>query len=521
MSSNRHLLTELPLVVQDAILENLDPVDLSSVSLSCRSLHPGALKYLYRYVTFYEINRTRIEENLRLHPTLVRYIRTFSSYDRALFQWMYSQATPPSLEWLDLKWEVDADNGACYSNLVECIPPSRRSDLKTLTITLNSSREAAMLNSLGDFNQLKFLTLYNDHGTKYPQKPWYTLQGVLDQLYAPSLKFLAIESVVDWRIEWRETFREHAFPRLLGVFLLTQWADSVMWGEEAPDDYENPYGPFPPSTRMWNTVLAFYMHGIGFVIALESGDSPFLNYAPSFAAKHRVDPVALIQHHVVSRLSLSHVNDDDNFDINVGIIPLADLRTILQAMKPTENFGKPMDLSLQLPYDTTLSIAQFLPHNIVELSITVPGPNDGSVLATTPASELILDPTVIPACIAALPNLTALNVYLKSFGADFQPMNSCTMTRCSLPSLPLVGAIDDVVLKISRSDDPVWEIHFSGEGETLSDNRGNKYYIHHPNIQPYDPGDEVVQFEREIRIWFRLSTSLEWVEVDFQRMKRP
>jgi hypothetical protein len=437
---------------------------------------------------------------------------------------MYSQATPPSLEWADLKWEVDAENGASYSNLVECIPPSRRSDLKTLTITLNSSREAAMLNSLGAFNQLSLLTLYNDHERKYPQKPWYTLQGVLDQLQAPSLRFLAIESVLDWRIEWRETFRrEQAFPSLLGVSLLTEWADSVMWGEEAPDEYENPFGPFPPSTRMWNTVLTFFIHGIGFDITLESGDSPFLNYAPSFAAKNRLDlaTVGIIHHHVVSRLYVSHINDSDNFDINVGIIPLADLTTILQAMKLTEILLKPMDLSLQLPYDTTLSIAQFLPHNIVELSITVPGPNEGSVLATTPASELILDPTVIPACIVALPNLTALNVYLKLFGADFQPMNSCTVTRCSLPSLPLVGAIDDVVLKISRSDDPVWEIHFRGEGEVLVDHRGNRYYIHQPNIQPYDPGDEVIHFEREIRNWFQLSTSLECVEVDFERMKRP
>jgi hypothetical protein len=53
------------------------------------------------------------------------------------------------------------------------------------------------------------------------------------------------------------------------------------------------------------------------------------------------------------------------------------------------------------------------------------------------------------------------------------------------------------------------------------DHRGNRYYIHQPNIQPYDPGDEVIHFEREIRNWFQLSTSLECVEVDFERMKRP
>jgi hypothetical protein len=519
MSSSRHLLPELPLVVQDAILENLDYLDLSSVSLSCRSLHHVTLKYLYRYLTRYESNRLQIEENLRLHPTLVRYIRSFSSYDRALLQWMYTQTTPPSLEWLDLKWEVNADNRVCYSNLVEYIPPSRRSDLNNLTITLNSSREAAMLNSLHAFHNLTFLTLYNHDGRRYPDKSWYTLQGVLDQLYAPSLRMLEIDGIEDWRIQWRETFLEQAFPKLLGVLLSTgtEWIDDVMWGPEALD--EDDEGPFPPSSRMWNTVLAFYTRDINFDILLEKVESPFLDYAPSYAANNRLDPVGLIQRHVTSRMYFSIVDGFDDFDVNVGVIPLPDLATILYSIQPMETFGLNMNLSLNLPYDTESSIAQFLPHTIVQLFITAPGPDDSIRLAHTPASRRILDPSVIPACIAALPNLVTLNIYLKAFVNDFQPMNSCTVTTCSFPSLPDARDIENVLFKISRSSDPVWEVHLRGEGEMQSDSRGNKYYVVHPNIQQYNPDDEVVDFEREITDWFRLSTSLESVKVDFCKMR--
>ena len=47
-------------------------------------------------------------------------------------------------------------------------------------------------------------------------------------------------------------------------------------------------------------------------------------------------------------------------------------------------------------------------------------------------------------------------------------------------------------LKISRSNDPGWEVPFHGQGETQPDNRGNKWYVVTPNIQQYDPGEEVL-----------------------------
>jgi hypothetical protein len=102
MPSNRHSLSELPFLVLDGILENLDQNSLASLSLSCRFIHRETPKYLYRDLTCYEQYRHQVEANLRNDPTLIRYIRLFSSYDHAFLEWMYSQIPALQPEWLKL-----------------------------------------------------------------------------------------------------------------------------------------------------------------------------------------------------------------------------------------------------------------------------------------------------------------------------------------------------------------------------------------------------------------------------------
>ena len=96
---------ELPLLVQDYILEHLDRVDLASImSATCRNLHCAALKYLYRDLMDYDYaDRYLIEDNLRGDPSLIRYIRSFTSYSPSLLRWMWIH-TSPRLTGLDLQW---------------------------------------------------------------------------------------------------------------------------------------------------------------------------------------------------------------------------------------------------------------------------------------------------------------------------------------------------------------------------------------------------------------------------------
>src|SRR5271170_2885067 len=83
MSYTIRSLLELPLVVQDNILENLERAALASVSRTCRSLHRGALKYLYRNLIMDDCGwgasstgGILIERSLRRNVTLIPYIRS-------------------------------------------------------------------------------------------------------------------------------------------------------------------------------------------------------------------------------------------------------------------------------------------------------------------------------------------------------------------------------------------------------------------------------------------------------------
>src|SRR5271170_2219406 len=280
MPSNRHSLSELPFLVLDGILEILDQNSLASLSLSCRSIHHETLKYLYRDLTCYEQHRYQVEQNLRNNPTLIRYIRLFSSYDRTFLEWVYSQIPALQPEWLkleclDVKWGIYGQNTAYgFPPFVESIPAPTRVDITTLSFTLNSRSEDSLLKSLCSFRKLTYLTLYNKYG-----KPWYTLQGVLDQLCSPSLQFLEIDYVDDWRVRWRDSYGQ-AFPSLEGVQLSTQWADKVMWDpwDQNVDGDNNPSRPL--SVQMLSTFLAFTLRGIFFDVLLETKETPLLDRLP-------------------------------------------------------------------------------------------------------------------------------------------------------------------------------------------------------------------------------------------------
>jgi hypothetical protein len=144
--------------------------------------------------------------------------------------------------------------------------------------------------------------------------------------------------------------------------------------------------------------------------------------------------------------------------------------------------GSWMQLYFELPFGTTSSIADLLPDNIVELTIS-------------PPFEGFLDPSVVPECIRSLPKLQYLDICIRVSELDFQPRNGCTAAKCSF--CPLVRGMG-VRLKAACGSDPVW-----------------RHSWHDRDIDKHDLGD-VDDFEREVKGWFRLGTSLKWLVVFFE-----
>src|SRR5271169_6284936 len=165
--SSLHSFLDLPFVARDTILENLGRVELSSISLTCRSLHRDALKHLYRdlliptdwyFWGLRENRKTAVEPTLRRYPNLLPYVRSFTSRDRAFLRWIFAQATPPMLECLDIQWNVGryatGSEIPIYSGFVDLIPPRARDSIHDLKFTIKSA-ERSMLSSLSSFRCLQ------------------------------------------------------------------------------------------------------------------------------------------------------------------------------------------------------------------------------------------------------------------------------------------------------------------------------------------------------------------------------
>ena len=473
MPSDLYSLSILPLVVQDSILENLDRRSLVQVSLACRSLQRGVQKYLYRKLIYYQKHCDLVESNIRRNPTLVPYIRSFTSYDPSFLKWMWMQMTS-SLKELELLWDNTIEINA-YSELFESIP---QSCVEGLTFGLMPGFEFRMMSSRRVFSGLRFLHL------RICAMPKYTLQTILDQLHAPSLEILEVEYLTDWRIQWRELF-DDTMPNLAGLRLrIREWEEGVVMFD-SEEDHEREE-KMPPSNVKWDTVLTLYRRSLFFEIFYDDSSSPFLDHAPSYASAHQLDPVLLVQWLVKSeQFFLTKLGVDDVF-VNISEIPFSDLSTILRSIKSMDFRCSKMDLRLHLPVGTTSSIADLLPNNIVDLTISPPFVG-------------FLDPSVVPECIRSLPKLQHLGIYIHVSKPDFQPRNGCTAATCSFPPLVRGMSIFGVQLKAARGSDPVW-----------------RHGWHQRDIDKHDLGD-VDDFEREVKEWFRLSRSLESLDICFDK----
>jgi hypothetical protein len=421
---------------------------------------------LYRELDLYEKYRGLVERNLRCDPTLIPYIRSFTSYDPSFLKWMWMQMTT-SLKKLVLRWDNTVEINA-YSEILESIPQS----IEELIFELRPAFEFRTLNSRRVFGGLRYLYLRNE------AKSEYTLQTILDQLHCPSLEVLEVANVTDWRIQWRDSF-DDAIPNLGGLELhIKDWEGREMFdGEEDQMSEEQ----MPPSSVMWNTVLTLYRRSIFFDISYYNPDSPFLDYAPSYASAHRLDPVPLVQWLVRSLQFFRAKKGIDYFFVGLGDISLSDLSIFLRSMKPMNFRGSKMQLALNLPYGTTTAIAALLPDNISQLSISL-------------RFDGFLDPSVVPECIRSLPNLKHLQIWINVSKDDFQPRSGCTAATCFLGGMSIMG----VQFGVTRGSDPVWN-----------------HVRHQRYIDKHDLGD-VVDFEMEVKEWFRLSASLESVEFGFE-----
>ena len=465
-----HSLSSLPLVVQDEVLKNLDRGSLASVSLTCCSLNQEAQKYLYRDLDYFRKHRGTIERNIRCQPSLIRYIRSFISFNPSFLEWMWVLASP-SLESLYLCWDENTEPNV-YGEFLESILPRGR--IKRLEVEVKSAFKASFLSSLKLLTSLKDLKL---------NRSTYSLQTILESLEAPSLETLEVGPVLDWRLEWRKSF-EDAIPNLRGLRVEIEWPED----EDEQDELDG-----PPKDVKWETVMTLYHRSIYFDIHKGWDDHhPFLDYAPSYASRHGLDPAPLIQWQVKSLQLFTAKSGCGYIFVNLTEIPFNELSMILRSMKSVDFCGSGMQLSLDLPLETTASIADILPDNIFELTIKPP-----------PGG--FLDPSVIPACIRSLPNLEYLAIHLNASGPDLKPVNGCTAATYSFQSPPNGLERISTNMKVSRNGVPFWEISLFGPWTWRI-------------TETHDPGNQVSDFEREIIRWLGLNTSIKWVSIYFERV---
>lgn len=477
MAFSHHSLLELPFVVRNDILGFLQPRDLVSVSQSCRCLHGEVLKHLYRDLTFRnrstdEIDRDRvrlIELNLRNDPTLLPYIRSITLSSPPFFNWMFTHASRPSPESLDVNWDLGLESG--FLELL-MLPPIRNTIRE-----LRTRWSGVGLSSFHHFHELRSLKLDVPH--RYPS---LTLQSLLEQLHAlHSLERLEVHSLTNWAIQWKPSF-EHGFRNLRGL-MIEVWDSGVGGNGSNPSEVD------------WDTIMTMYRKSILFWNDHFAGDDicndMFLELAPSRARMCGLDPVAFTQWRVKSRKMFLPPQL-----IFLSPIPVGDLTIILQAMKSVDFDVEHIEFFL--PTGTTSSIAQHLP-NVTSLSV---------------GAQSVLDSSVIPACIRSLPKLEALEIaHLQIWRNNWQLSRKCTAATCSFPAFPDAMNVNVVNLEISRSTDcrstdAVWEVQ-----HRLLDETGNAWDL--SQFKKFDGGEQVREIEVEVGDWFQLNRSLESVILRF------
>jgi hypothetical protein len=145
-----------------------------------------------------------------------------------------------------------------------------------------------------------------------------------------------------------------------------------------------------------------------------------------------------------------------------------------------------LSLNLFFLSGTTPSIAHLLPNSVTALAINLP-------------PDCVLKPSVIPSCILSLPKLNSLQIFLKLSRDDGQPTSRFTAATCCFPSY-LAGNVTGASFSIPSRG---WVFKFP------------VYGMMSPYAYNVDHGDEVVDFETEIREWFQLSTSLKKLQIVF------
>jgi len=173
--------------------------------------------------------------------------------------------------------------------------------------------------------------------------------------------------------------------------------------------------------------------------------------------------------------------------MKISFVPLDDLTTILRATKSIDI--RKLSLNLFFPSGTTPSIAHLLPNSVTALAINLP-------------PDCVLEPSVIPSCILSLPKLDSLQIFLKLSRPGFQPTSRFTAATCCFPS-SVAGNIAGTYFRIPSRYQRGWLFNFP------------VFSMWSPYVKSVDLGNEVIDFETEIREWYQLSTSLKKLQILF------
>ena len=470
-------LSILPIIVIDNILSYFDRIDLYNIALVCRSFYQPTKKYLYRYLCNYETHRELVATTLRREPSLAFYIRTFTSYDPSLLEFLWSQ-TPLALYRLTLKCD-HRNKGYNYPLYVASIHPQCR--IECLNFELHSDNEKYLLLNAYKFKGLKRLELIIpefDWNAIIFSTPYYSLQDIFDALYCPSLESVYITNV-DAAWDTLQTLEiGDKLPAFQGLCLRQVKIDEEIGS---------------PCEIMWNILSKFMNRSIYFKIEYSQGYTSFYDLATSYASACQLDPTPLI--HWLSQCDhfFGVQNGFNRFSISLQQLSLMNLTKTLEIIKSVDFGSTAMELSLcDFSFPIPFSIIPLLHQNIGELHINV---IDG----------VNVDPDFIPQCIVTLPNLQDIYIYLL-YTEELTPASTCTAASYSFRLDPAIRNYGPPIeLDIFRGQRPIWKIY-----DCIGRSRKNTIRYHRPGT-----ARGVGALEREVEQWFHLNRSLKSVGLSF------
>jgi hypothetical protein len=465
-------LPTLPILIIDGIVSYVNVEDLLALSSTCKTLHYHANRRLYRrpldILSTLDLNKSRryrleshrlerLEASLRFNPENGSRITHHTSYSVEALEHAWTQmrhlrslSLTPKFFRLSPKTGLEDTVSRCFG--------SKKGNTSVQTIRLEIPADIVcsgideypiyrmIPKLLYLFQGLEILTIDVKSIISFDAAPYTS--DVLAQIHCPQLEHLVLKGQIALNLECPG--QNLSKLRFLEVH------------NHAIPSRDPALPPFSQRGRAYNLrTLTDLMEKDIYFICNDFGELPLIPFLYTFETETDIKP--LVRWMLQSEIQVQrHLGPTSFVSLNVTLFE-PDIRnkalTILHQLEH-EGIGK-MQLQLLLDVDDRPSLAFLLPKTINSLQISVNGPTE---------------PTVLPAIVRSLPELSSLEIfaYSKGLKRELCCRGSCFRTPLTFPTVFIDKRATheaDRTIKPYRYDvcvtaegECTWEVYATGRG---------------------------------------------------------